>query len=100
MDFNSAFLKKLVKVLFCFAFREISFKFRKISFEFRENFAQISILCLAKILRNWRKILRNTKLIILRNFPENTKQKIFAATLHPAHPPSGAYMTGSNWREI
>ena len=93
MDFNSAFLKKLVKVLFCFAFREISFKFRKISFEFRENFAQISILCLAKILRN-------TKLIILRNFPENTKQKIFAATLHPAHPPSGAYMTGSNWREI
>ena len=42
------FFKKLVKVLFCFAFREISF-------EFRENFAQVSISCFAKLKENFAK---------------------------------------------
>ena len=55
--------------------------FRKIFFEFRKIFAQISISCFAKFLQNWRKISQNAKLIISQNFRENTKTKIFAATL-------------------
>ena len=55
MDFGREFLKNLVKVISCFAFYEISF-------EFRENFAPNSISCFPK-------------------FCENTKTKIFAATL-------------------
>ena len=74
MDFGSEFLKKLVKVISCFVFREISL-------DFRENFAQILISCFAKISRNWREILWNTKLIISRNFRENMKPTIFRS--HP-----------------
>ena len=78
MDFGSEFLNKLVKVISCFVFR-------KIALEFRENFAQILISYFAKISRNWRKISRNTKLKISWNFRENTKTKIFAATLKSIH---------------
>ena len=68
MDFGSEFLKKLVKVISCFVFREISL-------EFRENFAQILISCFAKISRNWRKISRNTILIILLKFLQTSEEQ-------------------------
>ena len=44
MDFGSEFLKKLVVIISCFAFHEISF-------EFRENVAKILISCFAKFSR-------------------------------------------------
>ena len=42
MDFGSALLKKLIIMISCFAFREISFEFRLFfNFVFREIFAKL-----------------------------------------------------------
>ena len=59
----------------------INFVFREIFLQFCEIFAKHEIEICKKCSLNSKEISWNTKLIISRNFRENTNTKIFAATL-------------------